>query len=188
MATGIRMSAEERRQAVLGAAARSFAASGYEGTSTEDIARLAGISQPYIFRLFGSKKELFIAVVDRCFDRTVAAFEEAAGDLTGEEALHAMGMAYSELIQDPAILKVELHAFTASAEDADIRRAAQAGMRRVWETAAARSRLGPDDLRSWLAMGMLCNVVAALGLEGLDQSWARDLTSPMTEQFEASSA
>ena len=58
-----RHSAAERREDVLDAAMIEFAEHGYEGTSTEDIARRAGISQPYLFRLFGTKKELFKASV-----------------------------------------------------------------------------------------------------------------------------
>ena len=72
MTPATRMSAEERRDAVIDAAAEVFSGAGYEATSTEEVARRAGISQPYIFRLFGSKRELFLAAVERCFERTVA--------------------------------------------------------------------------------------------------------------------
>jgi AcrR family transcriptional regulator len=71
MATTTRQTAAERREAVLEAASAEFALRGLHGASTDAIARRAGISQPYLFRLFGSKKELFIAVVDRCYDRTL---------------------------------------------------------------------------------------------------------------------
>src|SRR5689334_24255403 len=89
-----RMPATERREAVLEAAVIEFAAGGLAGTSTEDVARRAGISQPYLFRLFPTKKALFLALVERCFQRIQAAFAEAAGDKTGEEALAAMGDEY----------------------------------------------------------------------------------------------
>ena len=68
------MSAEERREEVLRAAAVAFADGGYQGTTTQDVADRAGISQPYIFRLFSSKKELFLAVVEDCFKRTDRTF------------------------------------------------------------------------------------------------------------------
>ena len=77
-ATTRRMSADERREAVLEVAIAEFAETGLQGTSTERIAAGAGISHPYLFRLFGTKKELFLACVERCFDRTRHAFEEAA--------------------------------------------------------------------------------------------------------------
>ena len=62
-----RRSAEDRREEIVGIAFRHFAEGGYHGTSTEAIAREAGISQPYLFRLFRTKRELFLACVDRCF-------------------------------------------------------------------------------------------------------------------------
>ena len=79
MATAIkRKSAEERREEILDAALQEFAQRGLHGASTEDIARRAGISQPYVFRLFGTKKALFTAVVDRCFRQTHEMFARAA--------------------------------------------------------------------------------------------------------------
>jgi len=169
------MSADERRDEVLRAAAVAFAHGGYEGTTTQDVAKRAGISQPYIFRLFGSKKELFIAVVQDCFRRTVRTFEKAAEGLSGQDALVAMGAAYQQLIQDHVTLLVQMHSHTAAAADPDIRRVAQRGMRTVWETAASASGADGDDLRQWLAYGMLCNMTAALSLDELDEPWARQL-------------
>jgi AcrR family transcriptional regulator len=169
------MSAVERREEVLQAATAAFAEGGYRGTSTEEIAARAGISQPYIFRLFGSKKELFIAVVESCFRRTMETFVEAARGLTGKDALVAMGLAYMELIQDPTLLRVELHAFTASVQDAEVRKATQRGLRKIWVVAAEASGVDNDALREWLATGMLLNVVAATGLDQLDEAWAHDL-------------
>jgi AcrR family transcriptional regulator len=170
-----RMSAEDRRQEVLRAAAAAFADGGYQGTTTQDVAERAGISQPYIFRLFSSKKELFLAVVEDCFKRTDATFVKAAEGLSGAEALHAMGMAYTELIRDPVNLLVQMHCFTAAAGDPEIRLVAQRGMRKVWETAAGASGASDEELRKWVAMGMLCNMVAALGIEELDEPWAQQM-------------
>jgi AcrR family transcriptional regulator len=170
-----RMSADERRGEVLQAAAVAFAEGGYRGTRTEDVARRAGISQPYIFRLFGSKQELFIAVVEACFQRTIVTFEKAAEGLSGEEALKAMGAAYQELVRDPVGLLVEMHAFTAAVHDPEVRRTAQRGLRGVWEVAAKASGLDGEALRPWLAAGMLLNVTAALGLDHLDEPWAQEL-------------
>ena len=86
-----RKSAEVRREEILEAAMKEFAYGGLHGTSTEKIAARAGISQPYLFRLFGTKKELFIASSTRCFGRVLAAFQEAAEGKTGYEAKKAMG-------------------------------------------------------------------------------------------------
>src|SRR2546429_8179628 len=93
--TGQRMKAGERREAVLEAAVAEFAARGLAGTSTEDVARRAGISQPYLFRLFPTKKALFLALIARCLARVQDTFTTAAGDLTGDEALAAMAASYT---------------------------------------------------------------------------------------------
>src|SRR5437763_8596367 len=92
----VRLTAAERKDDVLDAALIEFAERGLEGTSTEDIARRAGISQPYLFRLFGTKKELYKASVSRCFRETLDMFQRAAEGKRGEEALQAIGQAYME--------------------------------------------------------------------------------------------
>src|SRR5919204_4997460 len=93
-----RKSAEERREEILDAALAEFAAGGHSGTSTDPIARRAGVSQPYLFRLFGTKKDLFIATVRRCFAETRSVFVEAAAKVDrDEDVLAAMGRAYVPL-------------------------------------------------------------------------------------------
>ena len=101
----IRQSAGARRSSVLTAAIAEFARSGYAGTSTEAIATRAGISQPYLFRLFGTKKDLFIATYNLVSARIEEAFIDAADGLHGEEAMQAMAAAYIELLQDPDLLR-----------------------------------------------------------------------------------
>src|SRR5213083_2184328 len=91
-----RKSAAERREEILEAALAEFAARGLEGGSTEAIAKAVGISQPYVFRLFGTKKKLFMATVERCLRGTLEMFHTASAGLGGEEALHAIGEAYRE--------------------------------------------------------------------------------------------
>src|SRR3981081_520557 len=103
-----RHTAEERRAEVLQAAVAEFALHGLHGTSTEMIAKRIGISQPYIFRLFPSKKELFLAAIDQCFDRVEEAFRKAAREPAAagnhlpaspvEAPLHEMGHAYMRLL------------------------------------------------------------------------------------------
>ena len=170
-----RMTAEDRREAVVAAAAQAFATAGYEATSTAEIARLAGISQPYVFRLFGTKRELFVAAVRRCFGRTLATFDAASQGLTGDEALAAMGAAYTELITDPSVLRLQMHAYAASVEDPEIRAATRDGLAQVWALAQSRSGADADTLRDFLATGMLCNVIAAVGLDHLAAPWAEGL-------------
>src|SRR5256885_8910634 len=103
-----RMPATERREMVLEAAVAEFAAGGLAGTSTEDVARRAGISQPYLFRLFPTKKALFLALVEQCFHRVQDTFTAAAGDLTGDEALSAMADSYTRLLDDRTLLLLQM--------------------------------------------------------------------------------
>lgn len=173
------MTAEDRREAVVAAAARAFASAGYEATSTEEIARMAGISQPYIFRLFGTKRDLFVAAVRRCFGLTLATFDTASEGLAGDEALAAMGAAYGELISDPAVLRLQMHAYAASVEDPETRAVTREGLRELWSLAQSRSGADPETMRLFFATGMLCNLIAAVGLDGLDEPWARDLMAAM---------
>src|SRR5215216_6164510 len=122
-----RKTREERREAVLDAALDVFAASGLSGASTEDIAAQAGISQPYVFRLFGTKKELFKAVVSRCFRETLETFQRAAEGKRGEDALLAMGRAYTELLlPDRTRLRAQMQAYSAC-DDPDICTVVRAG-------------------------------------------------------------
>src|SRR3954468_18338105 len=103
-----RMTAEQRREAILGVAVGEFARGGLNGTSTEAIAAGAGISQPYLFRLFGTKKQLFLACMRRCHDRLHEPFRAAAEADTSGDPLEAMGVAYTELLDDREMLLLQL--------------------------------------------------------------------------------
>ena len=164
------MSAGERRELVLEAAIAEFAARGLAGTSTEDVARAAGISQPYLFRLFPTKKALFLALVERCFQRVADAFAAAAGDKTGEQALEAMGDEYERLLEDRALLLLQMQAY-AACEDPEIRAATRAGYKRLWGLVERVSGLPFDQVVSFFAMGMLINVAAAMDLPAVDERW-----------------
>jgi AcrR family transcriptional regulator len=179
-----RQTAEERRIAVLAAAITEFARAGYAGTSTEAIAARAGISQPYLFRLFGTKKDLFVATYDLVGLRIINELTTAGEGLEGEAAMLAMGQAYLELMQDPEILQVQLHGFAAAPADPDIARSC----RRTFEVLAGvfydRTHLSDDDLRNFFAMGMLINVMSAIDLLSLPDHWAQSLC-PTTEKAHA---
>src|SRR3954447_10033839 len=73
--TGTRMNADDRRELVLEAATRAFAGGGYAGTSTDAVAKEAGVSQPYVVRIFGTKLDLFLEVFERACGRIGQAFE-----------------------------------------------------------------------------------------------------------------
>ena|SRR5579864_763251 len=171
----VRLSAAERKGDVLDAAMVEFAERGYEGTSTEDIARRAGISQPYLFRLFGTKKELFVATVSRCFRETLELFQRAAEGMRGEEALHAIGKAYVEQLEtDRTWLRAQMQAYSA-AEDPEIRAAVRAGYGDL--VAYVRRVSDADWPTTWhfFATGMLLNVLSAMHVTDDPEPWMTDL-------------
>jgi AcrR family transcriptional regulator len=172
MAIKTRMSAEQRREEILDAARHEFAERGLHGTSTEDIARRAGISQPYIFRLFGTKKELFRLAAAGCFEETLGAMRDAAVDKQGKEALDAMGQAYMRLLnEDPRRLKLQMELY-AAASDPDVREAARTGYGELVSFVERASGEPPEEITRFFAYGMLLNVMASMGLDRTSQGWA----------------
>jgi AcrR family transcriptional regulator len=174
---GGRMSAEQRRASVLAAAVVEFAHGGLTGTSTESIAERAGISQPYLFRLYPTKKELFLAVIADVFHRTAAHFERAAGELTGEAALDAMKASYQELLADPTYLLNQLQAYS-GCYDPDVQVATRNGFHRLWDTVNRITGLPTNEIKLFFAHGMLFNIIAAMDLAVLDEQWAQMICMP----------
>ena len=178
--TAVRMSADERREAILEAARDEFASTGFYGTSTETIAGRAGISQPYLFRLFGTKKELFLASVRRCFRETLETFQRAAEGKRGEEALQAMGEAYMGLLSDRSRLMAQMQAY-ASCDDPEIRAAVRQGYGDLFTWLERVSGLDDARVSRFFAKGMLLNVIASMDLLNSDEPWARRLIAGCRE-------
>jgi AcrR family transcriptional regulator len=175
--TKIRHTAEERREAIADIAYQEFALRGLHGTPTSDIAKKAGISHAYLFRLFPTKTELFIKATERCFERTYETFRNAAEGKSGEEALEAMGHAYIELLGDRRALLAQMHGYTAC-DDPDIRAAVQKGYGQLVQFVERVSGADPDTVRIFFATGMLLNVAAAMNLPELDEPWVHRLLPP----------
>ncbi|MHB1712502.1 MAG: TetR/AcrR family transcriptional regulator [Acidimicrobiales bacterium] len=187
MMVSTRQTADERRTAVLAAAITEFARSGYAGTSTDAIAHRAGISQPYLFRLFGTKKDLFIATYDLVGGRIIQTLTAAGDGLHGEEALRAMGAAYVELMQDPDLLQVQLHGFAAASGDADIARSCRHTFDVLWHMVDERTHLPEDVLHQFFSTGMMISVMAAIDLLSIPDHWAQSLC-PHPEKAEGVAA
>jgi AcrR family transcriptional regulator len=170
-----RSTAAERRDDVLDAAMIEFGERGYEGTSTEDIARRAGISQPYLFRLFGTKKELFKSTTARCFRETLEMFQRAAEGKRGEEALHAIGEAYmAQLEGDRTWLRAQMQAYVAS-DDPEIRAIVRAG---YGDLVAYVRRVSDADwpvVWHFFATGMMLNVLASMQVNDAPDPWMTEL-------------
>ncbi len=187
--TTTRQTAEERREAVLEAARHEFALHGLHGASTDAIARRAGISQPYLFRLFGSKKGLFLAVNEACFARTLETFRTAASGKSGVEALRSIGDGYAALIEeDRTMLQGQLQAYAASVEDEDVRAATARGFGRLVDYVETVSGADRQTIARFFAKGMLMNVLAAMQYSIADEprdSWAARLAEGCKEEEEA---
>ncbi len=173
--------ADERRETILAAAERVFAARGLHGTPTIEIAKAAGISQAYLFRLFPTKAELFGALTQRVNDRVHETMAQAAADAkaAGEDVLTAMGKAYVGLLADRDLLLVQLHAHAAS-DDPAIREQMRRCFERLVALVERETGAGPDAVRAFFAQGMLLNVLAAMGAEEVDAHWAQVLLGPPT--------
>ena len=182
MVVAERKSKEERREEILDAAMDVFAEKGLHAASTEDIARLAGISQPYVFRLFGTKKELYIAVVARCFRQTLEMFQRAAEGKRGEEALKAIGTAYGELLSsNRSYLKAQMQAY-AACDDAEICEVVRNGFGDLVTYVERVSGLDPLEVTQFFAGGMLMNVLASMGLQEPTEPWAIRLLEACNNQ------
>ena len=176
-----RKSKEERREDILDAALQVFAERGYQGASTEEIARRAGISQPYVFRLFGTKKDLFLAVNARCFRQTLEMFQRAAEGTRGEDALHAIGAAYGKLLAtDRTYLRGQMAAY-AACDDPEVCAAVRNGYGDLVHYVERVSGLEPRRISAFFAKGMLMNVLASMGLQEPTEPWAQRLIEGCTE-------
>jgi AcrR family transcriptional regulator len=164
-----RKSKEERREEILDAAIEVFSHQGLYGASTEEIAKRAGISQPYVFRLFGTKKELYVAGVVRCFRQTLELMQRAAEGKRGEEALHAIGEAYGQLLEaDRTYLRAQMQAY-AACDDPEIAAAVRAGYGDLVTYVERVSGAPAEAISQFFAGGMLMNVLASM--DAMAEDW-----------------
>lgn len=167
-----RMTAAERREQLLEAAVAEFALHGLNGTSTEAIARRVGVSQPYLFRLFGTKKDLFLAAVNRGFDRAAETFQRAA-EAQPDRKLLAMGEAYRELVSNREELLMQLQAYAACG-DVEVQRVVRDRFSGLIADVTALTGATDDEIMKFFHTGMFLNVATAMNLLAIqDEKWAR---------------
>jgi AcrR family transcriptional regulator len=159
-----RMPADERREQLLAAATRAFGRGGYHGTSTDAVAREAGISQPYVVRTFGTKLELFLQVFRRATDQIRFAFEEVLDegefDPDSEDDAARLGMAYTNLLADRDLLQIMMHGYSAGGVD-EIAELSRECMAEIFRT-IRRTGWDENSCRDFIAHGMLINVLLSM--------------------------
>ena len=157
---------------MLRVAAEVIARDGMHAASTAEIAKRAGISHAYLFRLFPTKDELLLAVSHRCGDAMhqsmLKAGERAKG--RGEDPLVAMALEWTNQLTDQTNLLVSLQSITASRSVPALGDRLRDAWGEVVADIARISGAGPDEVRAFVAQGMLLQVIAALGAEQTE--WA----------------
>ncbi|HEY4267700.1 MAG TPA: TetR/AcrR family transcriptional regulator [Galbitalea sp.] len=156
-----RMGADERRALVLEAATEMFGQYGYAGTTTDRVAAAAGVSQPYVVRIFGTKEKLFIAVLHRDLTRLLTAFRAALAEDTDTPIAHRLGLAYADLLKDRGLLLSLMHGFVLGA-DPEIGKVARCGFLDVYRFLKDEAGISPADASSFLAHGMLLNTLVGI--------------------------
>ena len=175
--TRTRLTAAERTEQIVCAAITAFSGTGYAGTTTDDVARLAGVSQPYVVRLFGTKERLFLAGVERATDRIEEVFREAGpGDLA------SLAPAFHRLLDSRELLTMLLHGFAASADPA-VGPVVRERFGRIYQLVRELSGAPAEDVRGFLATGMLVTVLAAMRIVGADpvepEPWMSELVGSL---------
>jgi AcrR family transcriptional regulator len=175
----LRLTAQERRAAVLATACRVFSKGSYRGATTAEIARESGVSEPVLYRHFASKRDLYLSCLEAAWNRVRTLWEETlAAETDPKEWVTALGRAYLQLqARDEKILLVNLwiQALTEASEDPTIRRYLRRQVREVHDFAAdviRRSQraggIDPDrdaDAEAWIfiSLGLLTTMDRRLG-------------------------
>jgi AcrR family transcriptional regulator len=177
-----RVPAAERRDALISAAVHEFAHGGLHGTPVDKIARSVGVAQPYVFSLFGNKKQLFLAAVERSFEHIADVFTQAAKvfdpaiALPDATVLQAMGNGYMKMLQTDRDYLMIQHQAYAACDDETIRD----HVRRCYaELVAHVERLSgaeQEEIDDFFRYGMWLNVAAAMDVEDLSAGceWMRE--------------
>jgi AcrR family transcriptional regulator len=167
-----RKSGDARRGEIVLVAMPLFARHGYAGTSTDAVARGAGISQPYVVRLFGGKRGLFVAVIDAAFDEIAVLLGHVPRRPTAAERIDDLSDAYRELAGRRDVVLVVQQAISAAIDDAEIRSAVQEHVRAIHKTAWSAAGGDTDRVREFFGLVTLLGTVAAIDVpELLGPDW-----------------
>jgi TetR/AcrR family transcriptional regulator len=156
-----RMASDERRELVLRAATEVFGQRGYSGTTTDQVASAAGVSQPYVVRIFGTKEKLFLAVLQRALETLMAAFRSALAQESDDPIPMRMGRAYIDQLQDRGLLLSLMHGFVLGA-DPEIGKVARCGFLEVYRFLKDEAGFPADEAADFMAHGMLLNTLVGI--------------------------
>ncbi len=160
------MSGDARRESIVRAALPVFARLGRDGAGTDEIARAAGVSQPYVIRLFGGKDTLFLAVIDDLFDRISEALTMSQPAPT-DTRLAVMLAAYRDVTDDPVIAHMAVQAVAAAISDDEVRQRVRARIHELHKMVWAAAGGDTDAVREFFGTVTLIDMVAALDVPGL---------------------
>jgi AcrR family transcriptional regulator len=161
-----RMKSEDRRELILAAATGVFGDYGYVGATTDQVARAAEVSQPYVVRMFGTKEKLFVAVLERALAKLFEAFRGALAIDNGEPVARRMGLAYLGLLSEHGLLLSLSHSFLLGS-DPVIGSVARRGFLEVYSFLREEVGFSPEECQLFLSAGMLSNTM--IGLRMTDQ-------------------
>jgi TetR/AcrR family transcriptional regulator len=156
-----RMASDARRILILDAATEVFSHRGYAGATTDQIAAAAGVSQPYVVRMFGTKEKLFVEVLCRDLDRMLAAFRAELGLESETPLRERLGLAYIDLLQDRGLLLSLMHGFVLGS-DPVIGNLARSGFLDVYRFLKNEAGFSADDATTFMAQGMLLNTLLGM--------------------------
>lgn len=157
-----RMKSEDRRELILQAATAVFGEFGYVGATTDQVARAAGVSQPYVVRMFGSKEKLFLEVLDRAHGRLIDTFRAVLAEPESDVPLQSrFGRAYVDLLADRGLLLSLMQAFVLGS-DRTIGVAARRGFLAMYEFLRDEAGFAPEQISQFLAGGMLINTLVGM--------------------------
>ena len=181
--TRTRMTATERSAQVLEAAIHAFAESGYAATKTDEIARRAGVSQPYVIRLFGTKQQLFIACMLEVCTRIEQVFRDAeiAPDADTAQALHSLGNGFDIFLKERELPLILLHGAAASADPA-IGDHMRERFGRIYRLIGELTGADTSESRHFVATGMLLTIMTAMQVAGSDAiplPWATEILADL---------
>jgi AcrR family transcriptional regulator len=172
------MKSDDRRQQILEAATTVFGEYGYYGTTTDQVAKAAGVSQPYVVRMFGTKEKLFLEVLYRALDILLVTFRGALAQESDIPLGDRFGLAYADLLQDRGLQLSLMHGFVLGS-DPKIGPEARRGFLVVYEFMRTEAGFSPEQAQEFLARGMLLNTL--VGLRMTDEYESSPLAREMLE-------